>query len=262
MNSTDVFRALHQSGDVLLLANAWDAASARLLVRVGAKAVATSSASLSWSLGYPDGGVLAPEHLRPAVRRIGRGLPVPLTVDIEDGYSAAPTDVAELAAAVAAAGAAGINIEDGAGSPELLAEKIAAIRAHGGCASLFINARSDVFLRSLARGPEATDMVVQRGLSYAQAGADGLFVPGLSSLADVSRIAGAVPLPLNLMTVHGLAPLQELAQAGVRRLSAGPSPFLSAYSHFYSSAAGFMQGDVRSFTGDHLTYDAMNELTA
>lgn len=262
VNATQSFRDLHHHENVLLLPNAWDAASARLLARAGAKAVATSSASMSWSLGYPDGSVLPPEQLVSAVHRICRLLPIPLTVDIEDGFSAAPDDVADLAAAVAAAGAAGINIEDGAGSVELLARKMAAIRARNGCASLFINARTDVFLRSLARGADATAMVVQRGLSYAEAGADGLFVPGLSSLTDVSRIAKAVPLPLNLMTVPGLAPLQELAQAGVRRLSAGPATFLSTYSHFCTSAAAFLQGDVNSFPGGELTYDEMNALTA
>lgn len=262
VNSTQSFRDLHHHGEVLLLPNAWDAASAHLLARAGAKAVATSSAAMSWSLGYPDGSALPPEQLVAAVHRISRLLPIQLTVDIEDGFSAAPDEVADLAAAVAAAGAAGINIEDGAGSPELLAGKIAAIRARSGCASLFINARTDVFLRSFARASEATETVVQRGLSYAQAGADGLFVPALSSLPDVSRIAQAVQLPLNLMTVPGLAPLQELAQAGVRRLSAGPASFLSTYSHFCTSAAAFLQGDVSAFRGGELAYDEMNVLTA
>lgn len=255
------FRALHHQDAVLMLANAWDAASARLLVSAGAQAVATSSASMSWSLGYPDGGVLPLDHLLPAIHRLSRLLTVPLTVDIEDGFSAVPTDVADLAAEVAAAGAAGINLEDGAGSPELLGEKIAAIRARSGCAALFVNARTDVFLRSLAHGADATDMVIQRGGFYKQAGADGLFVPALASLPDVSRVARAVALPLNLMTVPGLAPLQDLAQAGVRRLSAGPAPFLSTYAQFHSSAADFLHGAVDAFMDERLSYDEMNGLS-
>jgi len=198
------FRDLHHRHEVLLLPNAWDAASAHIQARAGAKAVATSSAALCWALGYQDGGALPVGELLSAIRRIVRTLAVPLTVDIEDGYSDSPEEVAELAAEVLRCGAVGINIEDGTAPSEILAEKIQAIRSRTGAAELFINARTDVYLRSLApEGPEAMAMVKVRAKDYASAGADGLFVPGLVQTADAEQIASATRLPLNLMLLPG-----------------------------------------------------------
>ena len=157
--------------EVLVLPNAWDAASAHIQARAGAKAVATSSAALCWALGYQDGGALPVGELLSAIRRIVRTVAVPLTVDIEDGYSDSPEEVAELAAEVLRCGAVGINIEDGTAPSEILAEKIQAIRSRTGAAELFINARTDVYLRSLApEGPEAVAMVNARAKDYASAG--------------------------------------------------------------------------------------------
>ncbi len=117
------FLQLHQApGSILLLPNAWDAASAKTFEASGAAAVATSSASLAWACGYADGGALPPEELLHAVSNITRVLKVPLTVDMEDGYSTDPAEVGRLAAAVASAGAVGINLEDGSGAPALLIE--------------------------------------------------------------------------------------------------------------------------------------------
>src|SRR5580704_3673841 len=147
--STQRFRSLHQGPDVLLLPNAWDAITARLIESLGAKAIATTSAGLAWSRGYPDGNALPEDQLIAATRDIARVIRVPLTVDIEAGYSDDPRAVARLVARVMAAGAVGVNIEDGAGSPDLLCTKIAAIResaAHLGV-ELFINARTDIYLR-------------------------------------------------------------------------------------------------------------------
>lgn len=128
------FRDLHHRHEVLVLPNAWDTASAHIQARAGAKAVATSSAALCWALGYQDGGALPVGELLSAIRRIVRALAVPLTVDIEDGYSDSPEEVAELAAEVLRCGAVGINIEDGTAPSEILAEKIQAIRSRTGAA--------------------------------------------------------------------------------------------------------------------------------
>src|ERR1700761_5644460 len=152
-----LFRKLHQGPGVLLLPNAWDAVTSRLIESLGAQAIATTSAGLAWSRGYADGNVLPEEQLIAAIQDIARVIRVPLTVDIEGGYSDDPAAVARLADRVLAVGAAGINIEDGGGSPDLLCEKIAAIRdrvAHSG-ADLFINTRTDVYLRGIARGEAA-----------------------------------------------------------------------------------------------------------
>ncbi len=145
------FRDLHRQG-LLRLANAWDAGTARLIEQRGAAAVATTSAGLAWAQGYADGDRLDPDVLLQAVSHIARVIRVPLTVDVEGGYSDEPDSVAALVLRVVHAGAAGINLEDGAGAPDLLAAKIRAIReacvAQG--ADVFINARTDVYLRGLA----------------------------------------------------------------------------------------------------------------
>ncbi|MEO7886490.1 MAG: isocitrate lyase/phosphoenolpyruvate mutase family protein, partial [Polaromonas sp.] len=144
------FVQLHQAPHgVLLLPNAWDAASVKIFEASGAKAVATSSASLAWACGYADGGALPPDELLDAVARITRVLKVPLTVDMEDGYSQDPAEVGRLAAELVDVCAVGINLEDGSDAPALLADKIRAIRSALKGKPLFINARTDVYLRKL-----------------------------------------------------------------------------------------------------------------
>src|SRR5260370_32599405 len=181
--STPVFRKLHEGPALLMLPNAWDAGTARLIENLGAKAIATTSAGLAWSRGYPDGNALPDDQLIAAARDIVRVIRVPLTVDMEAGYSDDPHAVAQLVARVLAAGAVGINIEDGAGSPDLMCRKIVAIResvAHLGV-DLFINARTDVYLRGIASGAAAVEEVIHRASRYRAAGCDGLFVPALAN---------------------------------------------------------------------------------
>src|SRR6478672_11538562 len=160
-HASDVFRQLHQGGAPLLLPNAWDAGSAALIESLGAKAIATTSAGVCWARGYPDGDTLPPDDLIDAARAMARVVRVPLSVDMESGYSNEPSAVAQLAARLIDAGAVGINIEDGAQPPELLERKIQAIRKLKGPA-LFINARVDVYLRALATGNAAIDEVAKR----------------------------------------------------------------------------------------------------
>src|ERR1700692_1224899 len=139
--SIQLFRNLHQEPALLLLPNAWDAITARLIESLGAKAIATTSAGLAWSRGYPDGNALPDDQLIAATRDIARVIRVPLTVDIEAGYSDDPRTVARLVARILDIGAVGINIEDGAASPDLLCKKIAAVRdvAMRSGVDLFIN---------------------------------------------------------------------------------------------------------------------------
>lgn len=259
MTAFDQFQALHRAASPLLLPNAWDAASARLFEQAGAAAIATSSASLAWSLGHADGGALPPEELLAAVRRIARVIHVPLTVDLEDGYSDDPAAVAALACAVADAGAVGINLEDGAGRPELLADKIAAIRAAPGGRALFINARCDVWLRQLATGDAALAMGLERLRRYRAVGADGGFAPGVTLASDARALAGGIDMPLNLMLLPGMAPVAELHAAGARRLSVGPAPFLAAYGRAQALMADWLQGQaVAELFDPALSYAAMN----
>lgn len=262
--STARFRELHDAQNLLLLPNAWDAGSARLTESLGAKAVATTSAGLAWSHGYPDGDALGRESLLSAVKEIARAISVPLSVDIEGGYSDDPGEVAELAATLAGLGVAGINLEDGTAEPSLLALKIQAIKerldAEG--SELFINARTDVYLRGLASGEAAVKEVVDRAETYRTAGMDGLFVPGLADPAAIQDIAAAVhPTPLNLMLVPSLAENSELYRWGVRRLSAG-SAIAQASLHTTSHlTSAFLNGSAAELSSaDSLDYGTLNGL--
>lgn len=214
------FRDLHRSG-LLILPNAWDGGSAALMRARGAKAIATTSAGVAWALGWPDGDALPVDRVVQVcadVVRAAQGLPV--SIDFEGGYSDDPAMVAAAARRLVEAGAAGINIEDGGGAPELLAAKITAIRGAVG-PDLFINARCDVWLRGVGEPGTRVAEAARRGAIYAAAGADGLFTPGLTDAADIAAMVRATPLPLNLLAYPGLPDARTLEGLGVRRLSAG-----------------------------------------
>lgn len=257
------FVALHRQKRPLLLPNAWDAASARLWQEAGAVAVGTSSAAVAWSRGYADGGALPHAELLSSLAGIVRVASIPVTADIEDGYSDDPQAVAKLAIEIAAAGAVGINLEDGGGAPGRLAEKIVAIRRRLGSVPLFINARTDVYLRGLASGEEAVAMTIERLSAYRDAGADGGFVPGLASVEDAATIASAVPsLALNLMAIPGLPPVDALAAAGVRRISAGPALFKAAFGTGVAAVRAYLMGNFAPAFANPLDYGRLNELFA
>jgi 2-methylisocitrate lyase-like PEP mutase family enzyme len=256
------FTALHRASQPLLLPNAWDAASAALLQDLGADAVATSSASLAWSLGYPDGGALPPAELLAAVGRITRVMRVPLTIDIEEGYSSDPEEVATLVQVLVEQGIAGINLEDGTGPVTLLKGKIEAIRQRVASDQLFINARTDVFLQRLAPPKFEVEMTRRRAAIYHTAGANGLFVPGLTSRAHLEEIANGTELFVNLMAIPGLPPTAELFAAGMRRLSLGAAPFKAAYAVARDITRPFLSaGSLEAmFPPGGIDYAAMNAL--
>ena len=261
----DTFRALHHGEDVLILANAWDAGSARLIESCGAKAVATSSAALAWSCGYSDSGGIPPRVLPEAVRGIARVLTVPLSVDAEHGYADDPRAVANTVAMLIDAGAAGINIEDGSEAPGTLAAKIAAIKTVAAAkgVDLFVNARTDVVLRNLVPADHVEDEVARRASLYREAGCDGLFVPRLADIATVQAIVAAVdPLPLNLMAVPGLPPASTLRALGVRRLSAGSALSEATLGFVRRLASEFLTEGAsdKLFTPDNLSWSGMNAL--
>ena len=214
------FRELHRSG-LLILPNAWDGGSAALMRSLGAKAIATTSAGVAWALGWPDGDALPVDRVVQAARdvvRAAQGLPV--SVDFEGGYSDEPAQVAAVARRLVEVGAQGINIEDGGGSPEVLAAKIAAIRAAVG-PDLFINARCDLWLRGVGEAGTRVAEAARRGAIYRAAGADGLFAPGLVEEAGIADMVKATDMPLNLLAYPGLPEAKRLEALGVRRLSAG-----------------------------------------
>ena len=259
------FRQLHGLGNLLVLPNAWDAGSARLIESCGAAAIATTSAGVAWSHGYPDGDALPPRVLAATVAEITRVLSVPLTVDVEGGYSTDPQSVGETVAAVIDAGAVGINLEDGAGSPDLLCAKIGAARTAAAkcCVDLFINARTDVFLRALVPPEQAVAETLARSERYRSAGCDGLFVPGLTDGAAIRGIAAAIALPLNVMVRPMLPPVTELSRLGVRRVSAGSAIAQAAYAITQRAATQLLaEGRYDAMLESSVPYAHLNALYA
>jgi 2-methylisocitrate lyase-like PEP mutase family enzyme len=257
------FRTLHTAGNILVLPNAWDAASARIVETCGAKAVATSSAAVSWAHGYPDGEALPKATLLSMVAEIVRVLGVPLSVDSEAGFSSDPAAVAEFVLELVRAGAAGINLEDGLLPPDHLAAKIAAIKQ--ACArenrAVFVNARTDVYLRALVPAGNAVEESIVRGRRYREAGADGLFVPGVTDLAAMKQMADAVALPLNVLVWQGLPPVGELKAAGVRRVSAGAATARAAFGALGRAAKQMLdEGRYDAIFSDGADCPNMNRL--
>jgi 2-methylisocitrate lyase-like PEP mutase family enzyme len=236
------FHALHAGPDVLILPNAWDAGSARLIETLGAKAIATTSAGVAWSHGYADGHHLPVDVLVATVAEIARVVTAPITTDIEGGYSDDPAAAGQAAARVIDAGAVGVNIEDGVDAPELLCRKIEAVRtaAERAGVKLFINARCDVYLRKLAEGEAALTETLKRGAMYRAAGADGLFAPFAADEAVIARVIAEVPLPFNAIARKGLPSLAHLKALGVRRLSAGTGVSRAAFEATRAAAAQFL----------------------
>lgn len=261
------FRALHDPGKMLILANAWDAGSARVIEACGAPAIATTSAGLAWARGYADGDVMPPRVLAAVVGEIARAISAPLTVDAEQGYSDDPSAVAATVAALIDAGAVGINIEDGAAPPDRLCAKIEAVKqvAVRAGVDLFVNARTDVYLRGLVPAERAVDEVAARAQRYRSAGCDGMFVPLLVDADAIRAVVAAVdPLPLNVMAVAGLAAAAELRVVGVRRLSAGAAIAQASLGLARRLACGFLE-DGRSdelFSPASVAWSAMNALFA
>jgi 2-methylisocitrate lyase-like PEP mutase family enzyme len=260
---SSAFRRLHAGPAILILANAWDAASARLIESLGAKAIATTSAGVAWSHGYPDGDALPVALLVATVAAITRVVAVPLTADIEGGYSADPVAAAETVARVLDVGAVGINIEDGTGTPDLLCAKIEhakrASTRHG--VDLFVNARTDVYLRGLAHGEAALQETIARGRRYREAGCDSLFVPAVVEPAAIRALVDAVELPLNVLAWPGLPAAAELQALGVRRLSAGSGIATAAWTGARAFATAFLaDGRAAAPTEPAMTTREMNGL--
>jgi len=231
------FRRLHEHGP-LVLPNAWDAASARVIELAGAPAIGTTSAGISWAHGRRDGHGLRREEMLEAIRRIVEAVHVPVTADIEGGYgSGSVDDVAETVRAVVELGVVGINLEDASGdpttpllAPEVQAERIRAARDAAAAAGggLFINARTDIYLAQVGEPGSRLDATIERANLYLAAGADGVFVPGVTDADTIAALARAIDGPLNVMWLPGAPGVQDLGRLGVARVSVGPAIALAA----------------------------------
>jgi len=235
------FHAFHAEG-LLHLANAWDAGSARLAQAAGARAIATSSAAVAWAHGWPDGDVLPIELVLQTTRAVAAATDLPVSVDIEGGYSDEPARVGELVTALLAAGAVGINIEDGSKPPALLAAKIAAARAAASAAgvALFINARIDTWLRGLAPPAGRVAETLARAARYRDAGASGLFAPGVTDAGEIAALVAGTDMPVNVLAWAGLPDADHLRALGVRRLSAGSAIAEAMHGHVLGMMREFL----------------------
>jgi 2-methylisocitrate lyase-like PEP mutase family enzyme len=257
------FHELHHGKQILVLLNAWDAASARIFEVAGAPAIATTSSGLSASLGYPDGQKIPRELVISAVRQICRSVDIPVSVDLEAGYGTTVSEVCDSVKAVIDVGGIGINIEDAMQEPSILAERIAAIRAvaAGRDVPLFINARTDVYLRGKGTPAEHFDDAVRRLRAYEAAGADGLFVPGLGDSHTISKLLGEIHLPLNIMAGQGIPAVLELERLGVKRVSTGGGPQRAALTRARQVAAELLRdGTYDGFLGDTIPHAELNKL--
>ena len=224
------FRELHHGPRLLLLPNAWDVASARILEECGHPAIATSSAAVAFSLGYPDGQRISRDEMIQVAGRIARTVDVPVTADLEAGYGTTVNDMVETVKAAIHAGIIGMNLEDVTTDDEsslvdlpLQVEKIRAINetAKSLGVPFVLNARTDIYLMPI--GPEATrfERTVERLRAYRDAGAACLFAPGLYHPGTIAKLVKAVEAPLNILANPACPPISELEKIGVARVSAG-----------------------------------------
>ena len=224
-------RAMHHAPLApLILPNAWDAASARIIEQAGFPAIATTSAGVAWSLGYPDGERMSRATMLAAVGRIAARVQVPVTADLEAGYGPSPEDAAATATGAIEAGAVGFNFEDAtddAAHPLFTmsqqVERIQAARQAGAAAGvpLVINARTDVYLAQVGAPDTRFAETVRRLAAYRDAGADCLFAPGLSDAATIGALVRELGAPLNILAGPHSPPVRELAALGVARISLG-----------------------------------------
>ena len=260
------FRQLHSGPRLLVLPNAWDVASARVIETAGAPAIATSSAGVAFVLGFPDGERISREEMLGMVRRIAAAVDVPVSADVEAGYGANADAAARTARAVLEAGAVGMNLEDAEGGEllplDLHVERIRAARSAATSfgVPLVINGRTDAFAaRKLA--PEArVEEAIRRGNAYLAAGADCAFVPFVTQPEDIARLAREIRGPINILAKPGSPPLSELERLGVRRVSVGSAIALAAYGRARRAALELLRSGTYEAMTDAIPYAEMQQL--
>ncbi|WP_433418425.1 isocitrate lyase/PEP mutase family protein [Microtetraspora malaysiensis] len=271
VEKAQLFRSLHVAGSPLLLANAWDAASARIVEAAGATAIATTSAGVAWSLGASDGDRLDRRRALDLVARVAAAVDVPVTADIEAGYADDADGVADTVRAVLEAGAVGVNLEDahhGGPTPlrpvEEQAARIGAARraADESGVPLFINARVDTYLLSVGDPDTRFDETLARAAAYVEAGADGVFIPGLTDLPTIAAFVEKAAVPVNVLAGPGAPDVAALAERGVARISLGSSVAQAAYAVARRAALELLGSGTYTTLTDALDYGEINGLLA
>jgi len=266
----DAFRSMHHAPPLLILPNAWDAVTARLFVKAGARAIATTSAGIAASLGYADGQNVPRELMVEAIARIARVVDVPVTADVESGYADSSKGVGESIRAVIKAGAVGVNLEDSTGDPsqplfalEQQIERIQAAReaADNANVPVVINARTDVYLANVGDVASRFGETLRRLNAYREAGADCLFVPGVTDIPTLTQLVRSVPGPLNVLAGPGMPPVADLQRIGIARLSVGSGIMRATLAVARDAAEELLQkGTYSTFLDRNIPYNEVNEL--
>lgn len=263
------FRALHDRKRTLVLPNAWDVPSARLFEEEGFPAVATSSAGLMVSLGYPDGQEIGIDELASAVGRIARALEVPLSADVVGGFGSTPSEVAMAVGKVISSGAVGVNIEDFAHATKALVpveNQLSRLRAlkdlqKTGGVPFVINARTDAFRFAPGEQDARLNEAIRRGTAYRDAGADCVYPMGLVDAGSIAAYVQALDFPVNVMVRKGLPPVAELQRLGVARVSFGPSASYAAMGLLRRASREVLEkGTYEALTEGAITFDELNSL--
>jgi len=257
-------QSLHTLSAPLVLPNAWDIASALLIEKAGASAVATTSAGMAWSLGYPDGNTVPIQEVIEFSRKLVNILLVPVTIDIEAGYNLKAEKVASLVVQLIEAGVAGINVEDSWNGTLLpIAEHVgrleaikSAVKATG--SDIFLNARIDTYL--LGTEGDVLQATLERIVAFEKAGANGIFIPGLLDLDVLQQVCNTTGLPINVMAGAGSSGVDEFAKSGVRRISTGMGGAQYAYAKTAEAAEFIFKKGSFSVLEGGANYSDMNAL--
>lgn len=265
----EIFRALHHGPNILVLTNAWDVASARVLEQAGFPAIATTSAGIAFSLGYPDKQKISRAEALGAVARIARAVSIPVSADVESGYGDRPEDVAHTAQGVIACGAIGLNLEDANHAAErqlvdlsLQLEKIQAVRETATKAGvpLVLNARTDVYLEQIGSPESRYDETIRRLSAYRDAGADCVFAPGISDAPTIARLTKDLHCPINILAAPTTPSTRELQSLGVARVSIGSGAMRASLGTLRRFAEELkLTGSYKNLDGA-IPYSELNEL--
>ena len=268
----ETLRKLHQGPNILILPNAWDVASARIVEQAGYPAIATTSAGVAFALGYPDGEKISRDEMISACGRIAAKVRVPVTADLEAGYGPEPGDAAETIRRAIAAGIVGANIEDGTHRREqplcsmnLAVARIHAVRQVADQAGIpfVINARTDSYLAARMFGlpvdQRCFDETVDRGRAYREAGADCIFIPGLADRDTIRRLVQAIGGPINILAGPETPPVPELQALGVARVSMGGTVMRATLGLVRRAAAELKAGGTYGFADGAVAHAEMNK---
>jgi 2-methylisocitrate lyase-like PEP mutase family enzyme len=267
---TSLFRQLHHGPSILVLPNAWDAASARIFSTMGFPAIATTSSGIANCLGYADGENIPLDEMLFMIKRILNAVDLPVTADIEAGYTNDTRTLSSTIQSLIDLGVVGINLEDSSGSDRLIdvamqTEKLRAVREAAASlgADLFINARIDVYLLGVGKPEQRFSNTIDRAHAYKSAGADCIFIPGVTEERMIGSLVKNIPGPINILAVANTPPVEILERLGVARVSTGSGPARACATLARRIGQELLdQGTYSTFTQDAMSYKEMNSIFA